>query len=82
MNIETTVERFIVDELLVSDGRTKLDPDQSLVSSGVIDSLAILRLIAFLEEQFGIVVEDEEVVSENFETLNVIKAFVEGKKQS
>lgn len=79
MNIEETVERFIIDELLVGDSQTKLDPDQSLVSSGVIDSLAILRLISFLEEKFGIVVEDDEVVPENFETINVIKAFVEAK---
>jgi acyl carrier protein len=80
MDIETTVERFIIDELLVGNRETKLDPNQSLVSSGVIDSLAILRLIAFLEERFGIIVEDEEVVSDNFDTLNIITAFVEGKK--
>jgi len=80
MDIETTVERFIIEELLVGDSRTKIDPDQSLVSSGVIDSLALLRLIAFLEEKFGVVVGDDEVVPENFETINVIKAFVENKR--
>jgi len=80
MNIEETVERFVIDELIVGDSQMKLDPDQSLVSSGVIDSLAILRLISFLEEKFGVVVEDDEVVPENFETINVIKAFVEAKK--
>jgi acyl carrier protein len=79
MNIEETVERFVIDELLVGDSQMKLDPDQSLVSSGVIDSLAILRLISFLEEKFGIVVEDDEVVPENFETINIIRAFIEGK---
>jgi len=79
MDIKTTVERFIIDELIVGDSQTKLDPDQSLVSSGVIDSLALLRLIAFLEEKFGVVVNDEEVVPENFETLNVIKGLVESK---
>ena len=80
MNIEETVERFVIDELIVGDSQMKLDPNQSLVSSGVIDSLAILRLISFLEEKFGVVVEDDEVVPENFETINVIKAFVEAKK--
>jgi acyl carrier protein len=81
MKIEETVERFIIDELLVGNSQMKLDPDQSLVNSGVIDSLAILRLISFLEEKFEIVVEDDEVVPDNFETLNVIKAFVEGKNK-
>jgi acyl carrier protein len=79
MDIKETVEKFVVEELMVSPPGTSLDPDTSLVSSGVIDSLAILRLITFLEEKFGIAVEDEEVVPENFETINVIKAFVEDK---
>ena len=80
MNIEETVERFIVNELLVADSQTKLDPEQSLVSSGVIDSLSLLRLVSFLEENFGVVVEDDEVIPENFETLTLIKMFVEEKK--
>ena len=80
MNIEKTVEKFVVEELIVGGSDTSLDPDQSLVSSGVIDSLAILRLITFIEETFGVTVEDDEVVPENFETINVIKAFVEAKQ--
>lgn len=80
MNIEQTVEKFVIEELIVGGSDTKLDPDESLVSSGVIDSLAILRLITFIEETFGVAVDDDEVVPENFETINVIKAFVEGKQ--
>lgn len=79
MEIESTIEKFIVNELIFGAEGTKLDPDQSLISSGVIDSLAILRLITFIEETFGVVVDDEEVVAENFETVNVIKAFVQNK---
>jgi acyl carrier protein len=80
MDTANAIERFIIDELLMSDGRMKLDHDQSLISSGVIDSLGILRLIAFVEERFGIQVDDEEVISENFETINIIKDFVESKR--
>lgn len=80
MNIESSVEKFILDELLSGSRTQKIDPDESLVASGVLDSLSLLRLITFLEENFNVIVDDDEVVSENFETLNVIKAFVEGKK--
>jgi acyl carrier protein len=80
MNNETAIERFIIDELLLGDDRTTLDPDESLISSGVLDSLALLRLIAFLEDQMGVVAEDAEVVPENFETVNQIKLFIERKK--
>jgi acyl carrier protein len=81
-NMDTTsvIERFIVDELIMGDSRTRLDYDQPLVSSGVIDSLGILRLIAFIEEKFGVQVEDDELLSENFETINIIKQFVESKR--
>lgn len=82
MDTETTIERFIVDEIMLADSSTKIDPDDSLISSGVLDSLALLRLIAFIEEQFGIIIEDSEVVPENLETVNDIKTFIEQKKAS
>ena len=69
MEIVGTIEKFIVDEIIVGEKGTELDPDASLISSGIVDSLALLRLIAFIEEKFGVVIEDEEVVSDNFETL-------------
>lgn len=80
MDLETAIERFIVDEIMLADSQTKIDPDESLISSGVLDSLALLRLIAFLEEQMGITVEDAEVIPENFESINEIKAFIDRKK--
>jgi acyl carrier protein len=80
MNLETSIERFIVDEILLGSEQTRLDPDESLISSGVLDSLALLRLIAFLEEQMGVTVEDSEVIPENFETVNEIKGFIERKR--
>ena len=79
MNTESLLEKFIVEEIMLGDGKKKIDPDQSLINSGMVDSLALLRLIAFIEERFGITIEDDEVVPENFETINVMKALIEGK---
>lgn len=80
MDTETAIERFIVDEIILGDSSTKIDPDESLISSGVLDSLALLRVIAFIEEQFGITVEDSEVIPENLETVNDIRSFIEKKQ--
>jgi acyl carrier protein len=80
MDVETAIERFVVDEIMLGDSNTKIDPNESLISSGVLDSLALLRLIAFLEEQMGVTVDDSEVIPENFETINEIKSFIEKKK--
>ncbi len=82
MDIRMTVERFIIDELMMGDSNTQLDPDQSLISSGILDSLALLRLISFLEEEVGVTIDDDEVVADNFQTLNVIQDFVHQKIQS
>jgi acyl carrier protein len=80
MDVETAIERFVVDEIMLGDSNTKIDPNESLISSGVLDSLALLRLIAFLEEQMGVTVDDSEVIPENFESINEIKSFIEKKK--
>ena len=80
MDTINIVEQYIVDEIMVGNQKTKIDPDASLITSGIVDSLALLRLITFLEERFGVTIEDEEVVPENFETLNVIKGLIESKK--
>jgi acyl carrier protein len=79
MNICANIENFILRELLVGDGRAGLESDESLISNGVIDSLGILRLVAFLEEEFTIRVEDDEVIPENFQTINAMRELVESK---
>jgi len=79
MSAKASIERFILDELLVGS-RASIGPDESLITSGVIDSLALLRLIGFIEEQFGVVVEDDEVVPENFESINVMTELVASKR--
>lgn len=80
MEIETAIENFIVNEIMLRDQSTRIDPDESLLNSGVLDSLALLRLIAFVEDQFNLPIQDSEVVPENFETINEITEFIKLKK--
>jgi acyl carrier protein len=79
MSIAQTIERFIVDEIMFGNSNIRIDPEQSLIESGILDSLALLRLIGFIEEQFGVVVEDGEVVPDNFQSLSRTEAFVQQK---
>lgn len=81
MNIETKIERFLVDEILLGDRQTKIDPDQLLIDAGILDSLSLLRLITFVEEQFGVMIDDSEVVPDNFQSINMTRAFIEAKLQ-
>jgi acyl carrier protein len=53
--------------------------DDPLLESGLVDSMGILEIVAFLEKQFGISVTDEELTPENFQSLNSLSGFV-GRK--
>jgi len=55
------IRTFIVERLAPATGRTHLDDDDDLIDSGVVDSLGIFQLVAFLEEKFGVVIADSEI---------------------
>lgn len=80
VDVEASLEQFIRSELLLDPSGPRIDEHESLLDSHILDSLALMRLVFFVEEQFGISVEDGEVTPDNFQTINLIKAFVERKK--
>lgn len=79
MTVASSIQQFILTEIGADASRQSLDPNADLIEQRIIDSLAILKLVAFLESSFGIKVEDEDIVPENFQTLNSLAAFVERK---
>ena len=79
MEIITTVRDYIRQELAADRPDAPLAPTDDLVVLGLIDSVGILKLIAFLETTFAIEVHDEEVVPENFGSLAQIEHFVLAK---
>ena len=74
------VERFVLSELAPRRRVTTLDREDDLLGKGIIDSLGVTELIAFLEERFRIRVGSEDLVPENFRTLASIEEFVERKR--
>ena len=77
-SIEPVLAQFVVDELLYDREVPKVEPGEALVNN-LLDSMDILNLVGFLEERFGVRVEDDELVPENFETLRAVASFVSGK---
>ncbi|HEY7098514.1 MAG TPA: acyl carrier protein [Terriglobales bacterium] len=61
-------------------GITELGDNDSLIESGIVDSLGIFRLVSFLEETFGVKIGDEEIVNENFQTISDIERFLAQKQ--
>ena len=75
----SALTEFIRQEILHGRG-VSLDEEQDLLSAGIIDSLGILRMVAFLEEQFGLKVPDEDVVFENFQSIGAMARYITGRK--
>jgi acyl carrier protein len=74
---DAAIREFLVHELLYDKGLSELSADESLLEEGLLDSLGILRTVAFCEEQFGVSIPDAEVLPENLESVRAIAALVE-----
>ena len=73
------LKRFIIDEIATELDLNGLDESQSLLETGILDSLGILKLVAFIEAEFLVKIEDEELIPENFETLSEISRMISSK---
>jgi acyl carrier protein len=81
LGTEEIILNFIREELLRGDGQVSLEPNASLIRTGILDSLALLKLLLFIEERFSLKVKDGEVNPRNFETVDRITAFIESKRK-
>jgi acyl carrier protein len=80
MEVERRVREYVVNELLYDRDLPALGDDDSLLGPGLLDSVGVLRLVAWIEEEFGIPVPDEDVVPENLETIGRLAALVRRKQ--
>jgi acyl carrier protein len=77
-NLETSIRRFIIDSFLFGEDAS-LKPDTSFIENGIIDSTGVLELITFIEENYGIRVEDHEIVPENLDSIRRVVDFLSRK---
>ena len=73
----TRILEFVSQDLLGADETLALAVDDDLLASGDIDSMGIMRLIGFIEEEFSRPVPPEDVTIENFGTIAAIGAYVD-----
>lgn len=73
------IRAFVVENFLFGEAGALTD-DASLLDEGVIDSTGVLELVAFLEEEYEISVEDSELVPENLDSIAAIGAYVVRKQ--
>lgn len=77
MSNADTIKRYVIDEFLPDVSAADLDIDHDLLAGGVIDSLGLLKLIAWVEQHFDLTVQDDDLNPDNFRSVNAIDKFVE-----
>ena len=82
MSTREIIRTYIGENFLFSTNGDVLNDEVSLLDSGLIDSMGIMELVLFVEEQFDIQVSDEDVVPENFDTVNGLVDYVNKKSDT
>lgn len=76
------VKTFIVDNFLFGDTSYELADTTSLIENDIIDSTAVLELVAFIEDNFGITMVDSDIVPANLDSLERISSFIKAKAET
>jgi acyl carrier protein len=76
MDRKAAVAEYIKNEIM-RNKNAKLDYDEDLLSAGILDSLAILQLVAYIEKALGVQVPDEDVVYDNFKSVNALVEYLQ-----
>ena len=79
MSVEKKIREFLSESFQTSD--SQLSVTTNLVESGIVDSSGILELIDFLEQEFAIVISDEDITADCFDTIETIEHYVKEKQQ-
>ena len=72
MNLREVIARFIADEFLGDTEAQNIPDDLNLIDAGIIDSLGLLKIVAFLEEELRVTIEPEAMVPENLNSIRAI----------
>lgn len=75
------IRQFIEQELLSGKLETKLATDKDILSTGTIDSIGAMRLVSFIEKRFEMKIPPQDLVIENFVTIDAIQAYISNRLQ-
>lgn len=80
MNTNEVIRNFIVSELMRNQHDELLGDEDPLIESGIIDSMGVMSLLAFLEKEFSIEIPGDDLLPENFASITAVAALVERQR--
>ena len=75
-DVKKTIRSFIIENFLFGSEDDPFTDEDSFLEKGIIDSTGVLELIEFIEERYGVKAEDDELIPENFDSLNNVSRFI------
>jgi acyl carrier protein len=78
--LEAVINDYISRELVQDTSLLPLGNATSLLETGILDSLSLLRLVVFIQERFGITVDDVDLVPEHFDSVDAICAYLRSRE--
>jgi acyl carrier protein len=80
MTEKDKLREFILKELAWDQSLDELNDDYPLLDNGIVDSMGMLKLLEFIEGKFAIVLSDEDLIAENFESIDTMAELIEKRK--
>jgi len=81
MSIEQEIKTYILENYLFTDDESQLSNADSFLEKGILDSTGILEVIYFIEDEYSLKVEDEEMIPDNLDSVEYLVAFVKRKQE-
>ncbi len=79
-SIEDLIRTYIAQNILFSSNGFPYPDDASFLENGIVDSMNVLEIVMFVEEKFGIKVEDAEIIPENFDSVTQLASYIRKKQ--
>jgi acyl carrier protein len=74
------IRKFIEKKMTKTNEHVHIDDEYNIITAGIIDSLGIMQLVAYIEETFSIMINDEDIIPDHFESIQAISLFIEDKQ--
>lgn len=81
-SIHTALKGFVLREFLPGESEDSIDLETPLITGGILDSIATIRYATFVEEHFGVELQDHELNADNIDTLKGMAAIIQAKQKS
>ena len=79
MEIEEKIRDYMAQNLIFSDNGYQYPDDASFLEEGIVDSVGVLELVSFIEDNFKVKVSDQDIVPDNFDSVSKLAAYIRRK---